>query len=100
MRPIIHHTTCSSRRSGATQGQLRQQMVRLRGDIDRYEQTFSTWTRSRPLRESQADVRFHVIEAQLARLTGSDTIGASPACPVALPVSPQPVLYPIASYRL
>ncbi len=100
MRPFIHPTIGDRRRSGTTPGQLRRQMAHLRRDLDRYEQAFSTWTRSRPLRERRAEVRLHVIEAQLARLTGSGTMGAPRACPVAPSGSSAPILFPIAAYRL
>lgn len=100
MRPLIHHTIAVRCRSGATPRQLRRQTAHLRRDLDRYEQAFSSWMQRRPLRERQAEARFHVVEAQLARLTGSDTIRASRADPVAPSVSPAPVLLPIAAYRL
>ena len=100
MRPFIHPTTRRGRRSTAATGQLRRQMVHLRRDLDRYERAFSTWAQCRLLRERQAEVRIHLIEAQLARLTGSGTIGTSRASPVVVPVNPRPVLLPIAAYRL
>ncbi len=100
MRPIIHPTTRNGHLSVAAAGQLRRLMAHLRRDLDRYERAFSTWSHSRLLRERQAEVRIHLIEAQLARLTGSGTIGTSRACPVAVPVNPRPVLLPISAYRL
>ncbi|MGD9858080.1 MAG: hypothetical protein AB7U20_24305 [Planctomycetaceae bacterium] len=91
-----HHTTDRGRRSGAT---LSREVYRLQRDMDRFERSFSTWKQDGPRRQQQAEVRFHVIEAQLARLTGSGTMGTSRTCPVTPPVSPQPVVFLIAAYR-
>lgn len=79
---------------------LREQVIALRRDMDVYERQFSTWRQSRRLRERQADVRFNVVEAQLARLSGSDRMGISSSCPTAPPMDPQPVIFAIGAYRI
>ena len=99
MSRLTHHTTGNGCRSGSTLGPLRRQMVHLRRDIDLYERLYSTWQQGRRQRERQTEVRLHVIEAQLARLAGSDTIRISRSCSPSSPVSPSPILYPIGAYR-
>jgi hypothetical protein len=79
---------------------MRRQVVRLRQGIDDYERLYSTWQQGRRLRESQAEVRLHVIEAQLARLKASDRMGTSCPAPAAPDEGEGPVVFSIAAYRL
>lgn len=88
--------THQSTRTGSL---LRREASRLRGDIDRFAHSFASWTANSVLREKQAEVRFHVIEAQLARLSGSGTMETPRTSPDAPQRCVEPVVFPIAAYR-
>ena len=100
MSRLNDHSSQGSGRSAQAEPHLRRQMVRLGRGIDDYASLYSSWQQGRRVRESQAEVRLHVIEAQLARLSGSDRIGEHCDGPVVLRVSEGPVVFPISAYRL
>lgn len=94
-----HHMHRTLARDVQTAALLRRNVRQLQQDMDRFARSFAAWQQHSRWRERQAEARFHVIEAQLARITGSGTMGTTRSCPVAPPAGPQPVVFPIAAYR-
>ena len=71
----------------------------LREDLDCFERAFSDWKQTRPLRHKQAEVRLHVIEAQLARLKGCDTMETTSIASHSTPVGrSHPDVIPILAF--
>ncbi len=77
---------------------LRCETALLRRDMDLYGRLYSSWQTTRRQRDAQAEVRFNVIEAQLARLTMAGTMDKEFPRPSSS-VSSQPVVFSMAAHR-
>ena len=95
----IDHTSRGRCRPERAQRQLRAQIIGLRRGLDDHARQYSTWQQTRPLRESRATVRMHLIEAQLARLSASDRMEAGSDSPLVLSYNEPPVVFAINAYR-
>ena len=71
----------------------------LRRDIDLYGRLYSSWQSTRRQREAHAEVRFHVIEAQLARLAAVGTMHETTTRPSTVPRYARPDVIPISAHR-
>lgn len=85
--------------SRLTVERLRCEVTMLRRDIDLYERLYSSWRSTERQREANAQVRFHVIEAQLARLTAVGTMNAVFTRPSTASRYPRTDVIPISAYR-
>ena len=99
MSQFNDHAPGGVARFASTDRRTARQWVRLHRGMDAYERRYSSWQRSRRLRDAQAEVRLHVVEAQLARLRASDRMGTESDSPVLLPLPGPPVVFPISAYR-
>ncbi|MCA9028392.1 MAG: hypothetical protein KDA86_24485 [Planctomycetaceae bacterium] len=95
-----HNSTTRNRNAGSRLKieRLRCETALLRRDMDLYERLYSSWQTTRRQRDAQANARFNVIEAQLARLSAIGTMDCVSPGP-SKPVRSQPVVYSIAAYR-
>ena len=94
----IQQTTTRIAGSRLTIERLRCETAMLRRDMDLYGRLYSSWQTTRRQRDAQAEVRFNMIEAQLARLTTVGTMDNEFPRP-SFSVSSQPVSYSMAAYR-
>ncbi len=94
----LPRTTSRTAGSRLTIERLRCETALLRRDIDLYGRLYSSWQTTRRQRDAQAEVRFNLIEAQLARLSMVSTMNCDLPRP-STSVNSQPVVYSMAAYR-
>ncbi|MCA9075880.1 MAG: hypothetical protein KDA93_12655 [Planctomycetaceae bacterium] len=78
---------------------LRCEVAMLRRDIDLYGRLYSSWQSTRRQRDANAEVRFHLIEAQLARLPAVSTMKGPSIRPPTASRAARAVVIPISAYR-